>query len=156
MNILQTISNFISQYANGPAIIKQALDEALSNDDIVTKIEKEFTLLMPGIVQVGSSLFPKASSSLQIVGATVATYNQTIVTWAQNALNALASSGKINLDAPLVVDGLYGPKTTAAIQAFERAYGVASSGHGVLDQLVQGALQVATATLGSATVKPAA
>ncbi len=50
------------------------------------------------------------------------------VAWIQSALNVLASTGYIALAAPLVVDGIYGPKTKAAVDAVQQKLGMAITG----------------------------
>lgn len=65
--------------------------------------------LVPMLTQIGASLFPKAAPEMHAVAAVMATFDPNKTKWLQGALNQY-------LGINLVVDGSYGPLTTAAVK----------------------------------------
>ena len=81
----------------------------------------------PAIVNVfqslGTQLFPKAAPAIALAGSLISTYSPNYVMWIQGMLNAYLKPA-----VPLVVDGKYGPKTTAAIEAVQTKLGLTVDG----------------------------
>ncbi len=106
-----TIIPLVIRY--GP-IIKDIIDEATSNDDIVTKIKKLAGPLAPLLEQIGGQMFPAAKPALHIAAAAMSSFDPSVTKWVQGSLNlVLAPSPN------LTVDGIAGPKTRAAIVQFQ-------------------------------------
>src|SRR5882757_5687219 len=102
----------ILQYAiqYGPGI-KAAIDEAISNDDLITKIRKIAGPFAPLLEQLGGTWFPQAKPALHIAAAAMAAFDPSVTKWLQGSLNVLL------VPSPnLRVDGVYGAGTRAAVQ----------------------------------------
>ncbi len=114
----------IIQLAAGLApTVKSILDAATGNDSIVAKI-KEISTPLAGILEtVGESLFPKAAPALRVAAGAMAAFDPDVTKWLQGSLNAL-----IVPSPNLVVDGLYGPKTRAAVEQLQAANGLRVDG----------------------------
>jgi murein L,D-transpeptidase YcbB/YkuD len=123
----------------GP-IIKGILDAAMSNSGIVAAIEAEAKPIAGLLEQIGASLFPKAAPELHVVAGAVAAFDPNTTKWLQGELNALLSPSP-----DLVIDGIYGPKTTAAVEAFQQANGLKIDG--VAGEITKAALDAALAHL---------
>lgn len=136
MNVLSILQLAIQW---GPAV-KAILDEAATNDDIITKIQK----LSPGLASVlegiGAEFFPQAASQLHLVGGVLAAFDPNTTKWLQGSLNVLLSPSP-----NLTVDGLYGAKTKAAVILLQTKLGLAADG--IAGQLTQAAIQVALSKL---------
>lgn len=79
------------------------------------------------IGNIGAKLFPKAAPTLHTIGGAIAVFNPNYTKWLQGALNQLSPS--MNLPNPnLVVDGIYGPKTVAAVEAVQTHLGIVVDG----------------------------
>lgn len=115
-----TIMQLAIQY--GP-LIKDAIDSAWSNDDLATKVKKIAGPLAPIIEQIGAKLFPKAAKELHIVGGVVAAFDPNVTKWLQGAMNS------VNTPSPnLVVDGIYGARTRAAVEQLQKQLGLVVDG----------------------------
>lgn len=127
MNLFSVFALFIKY---GP-VVRQVLDEATSNDNIVTKIGKVAEPLVPVLKDLGRELFPNAAPAVQEAGAAV-TLDHDRVVWLQKALN------KLIIPSPdLKADGYYGPKTRKAVEAFQKDHGLTVDGvAGVITQQV--------------------
>lgn len=77
-----------------------------------------------GLEQIGVELFPKADAAVQKVLAAIHLGYPDSTKWVQRALNAGQSLGFIDFGAPLVVDGIFGPKTKAAVAALQAKLGI--------------------------------
>lgn len=126
----------------GPSV-KAAIDEAISNDDLTTKIRNIAGPLAPLLEQVGAQWFPKAAPALHVVGAVIATADPNATKWLQQALNQLATPSP-----NLVVDGVYGQATRAAVEQLQVQLGLTVDG--LAGQLTQAAIQMALAKLSPA------
>ena len=125
----------------GP-LVKNIVDVAMSNDDIVAKItglSKPLASLLEGI---GAKFFPQASPTLHIVGGVIAAFDPSTTKWLQGSLNVL-----VNPSPNLVVDGVYGPKTRAAVSALQAQLGLTVDG--LAGQITQAAIAAALAKLPS-------
>lgn len=147
MNYLAIIS-LVLKYA-GP--IESAIATAISNQDLVSKI-KAMSGELAGIVEgIGSALFPKAAPELHIAAGIIASFDANFTKWLQGALNSYLS-----LSSPLVVDGIYGPKTIDAVEAFQTKIGLTVDGfagqlteaalRGLLTKVIPGVQSVANPT----------
>lgn len=106
----------------GP-IVKQIIDEATSNDEIVQKVEALAAPVGGMIANLGAQLFPKSSGALQTVGAAIAAFDPNTTKWLQKSLNTMLSPSP-NLE----VDGIYGAKTQAAVVALQTKLGLTPDG----------------------------
>ncbi len=128
----------VAQYAiqYGPAL-KTAIDEALSNDDLVTKVQKIAGPFAPLLEKIGGSLFPAAKPGLHIAAVVMTSFDPSTTKWVQGSMNLLVTPSP-----NLTVDGLYGAKTRAAVQAFQTQNGIAVDGwagrltQGLIDALM--------------------
>jgi peptidoglycan hydrolase-like protein with peptidoglycan-binding domain len=127
----------VAQYAiqYGP-LLKTAIDEALSNDDLMTKIAKLTGPFAPLLEQLGSQLFPNAKPELHAVAAVMAAFDPSTTKWLQGSLNLLLTPSP-----NLVVDGLYGPATRAAVTAYQTQLGLTPDGWA--GRLTQAAIDLA-------------
>ena len=129
----------------GPAI-KGVIDAAISNEDIAAKVKEVAAPLVQFLEGIGAKLFPKANPTLHLVGGVLAAFDPDTTKWLQGALNNVLSPSP-----NLVVDGLYGPRTAAAVQQFQKDHGLVVDGlAGVITQAALAALLTKSQT------KPAA
>lgn len=140
-----TILQLAIQY--GPTV-KTLIDEALSNDDLVAKITALSRPLANLLEGIGATFFPKAAANLHVVGGVIAAFDPNTTKWLQGALNAL-----VNPSPGLVVDGLYGAKTRAAVSALQAQLGLTIDG--LAGQITQAAISAALAKLPNLTPAPA-
>jgi peptidoglycan hydrolase-like protein with peptidoglycan-binding domain len=129
-----TIFQLAVQY--GP-MIKAAIDEAWTNDDLGTKLRKILsnTPLISTLEQAGSKLFPQAASALHLVAGAIAAFDPNTTKWLQGVLNTVVKPSP-NLE----VDGIYGRRTAAAVTAFQQQAGLKVDGFA--GAVTQAALQV--------------
>lgn len=119
--------------------VKSILDAATGNESIVTKI-KDISAPLAGILEtVGETLFPKAAPALRVAAGAMAAFDPDVTKWLQGSLNAL-----VDPSPNLVVDGLYGPKTRAAVELLQAKYGLRIDGWA--GTLTQAAIASALAT----------
>ena len=130
----------ILQLAAGLApTVKSILDAATGNESIVAKI-KDISAPLAGILEtVGETLFPKAAPALRIAAGAMAAFDPDVTKWLQGSLNAL-----LDPSPGLVVDGLYGPKTRAAVEQLQTKFGLRVDGWA--GSLTQAAIASALAT----------
>ena len=123
----------------GPTLTS-IFEEVTSNDSLLTKIEKEAPAIGPLIAQLGAEFFPTAAPTLQKVGAVVAAFSPDYTKWLQGALNVLLTPSP-----NLTVDGMYGPKTKAAIQQLQAKLGLTPDG--IAGKITQAAIEKALGAL---------
>lgn len=99
--------------------IKDIIDVANDNDGIVKNVRQAVPKLASLLEDVGGFLFPKAEPQLRIAAAVMTQFNESATKGVQTALNAL-----LDPSPKLVVDGLYGPKTKAAVERFQAQMGL--------------------------------
>ncbi len=80
------------------------------------------------LAEAGSQLFPKLSPELHAAAAALTVAHPNSTAYAQSALNLLQSSGYFSFGAPLVVDGIWGKHTKAAIIAVQEKLGLPATG----------------------------
>lgn len=119
MNLISIIP-LILKYA-GP--VEEAIATAASNLDLVSKIKSLSAPLASLVEGIGSSLFPKAAPELHVAAGIIASFDGNFTKWLQGSLNTYLS-----LNPPLVVDGIYGPKTVAAVEQFQTKIGLRVDG----------------------------
>jgi peptidoglycan hydrolase-like protein with peptidoglycan-binding domain len=118
--------------------LKSAWDEAVSNDDFVTKITKEAPIVAQALGGIGVALFPGVAPALQLVAGMVGAFDPDVTKWLQGSLNVLVTPSPA-----LTVDGIYGPKTQAAVKAFQTSEGL--SVDGIAGQITQAAISAVLA-----------
>lgn len=80
------------------------------------------------LAQIGAQMFPKLSPEIQAAAAALSVGHPNNTSWIQSALNLVASTGFFQLSPPLVVDGIVGPKTIAAVEALQAKLGYPVTG----------------------------
>lgn len=98
----------------------QADRKAGSGLSVIQTIQKEAPDVINVLGQIGGALFPKVPAASQPAAAATALDPATVVK-IQTALNSRMAAGQTQL----TVDGAYGPKTIAAVEAFQQASGLA-------------------------------
>lgn len=132
MNYLEIIQLAIQ----AAPLVKQIIDEATSNDEIVTKIGALASPVGTMISGLGAQLFPKSSSALQTVGAAIAAFDPNTTKWLQKSLNSMLTPSP-----ELDVDGIYGAKTQAAMVALQTKLGLLPDG--IAGKITQAAITTA-------------
>lgn len=97
--------------------IQKLVNTGVSFKNVMTAIAG--TPLVQEMEAIGAKMFPDLSPALHAVAAVVVHYSPDYTMWVQGSLNDLLA-----LSPPLVVDGIYGPKTKAAVKAFQAAEGL--------------------------------
>ncbi len=80
------------------------------------------------IEELGAEMFPAAAKEIQKVLAAIHLSYPDATKWAQKALNAGETLGFISFGPPLVVDGIFGPKTMAAVRTLQTKLHVSTTG----------------------------
>jgi peptidoglycan hydrolase-like protein with peptidoglycan-binding domain len=80
------------------------------------------------LADAGAALFPKLDPVLHAAAAALVHAHPDNTAYVQETLNFIDATGYIKLDAPLKVDGSWGPKTKAAVQVLQAKLGVPSTG----------------------------
>lgn len=132
MNTFELI-NLAMRY--GPMVV-DIVNQASSNDDIVTKLQHLSKPLADVLENVGGELFPQAKPQLHIAAGAIAAFNVDYTKWLQATLNAV-----MDPSPNLKVDGLYGPRTKAAVTQFQTQLGLTADGWA--GKLTQAALEKA-------------
>lgn len=130
-NLALRLAPYIGQF-------KDAIDEATSNDDLVTKIGKVATPFVPLLEQLGQQFFPQAASQIHIAAVVMSQFDPSTTKWLQKSLNQLLAPSP-----NLVVDGQYGPRTKAAVEQLQAKLGLKVDGWA--GQLTQAAIKAALA-----------
>lgn len=130
--------SLIPAIVSAASTIKTIIDVANSNADIVTKIKETVPQLAQMLEQYGGQFFPNVKPELKIAAAAMTAFDPNVTKWLQGSLNAL-----VEPSPNLVVDGLYGPKTRAAVEALQAKLGLAVDGWA--GQLTQVAISAALA-----------
>lgn len=118
--------------------IKDIIDIANSNADVVSKVRDAFPKLAQVLEEYGAQFFPKVKPELHAAAAVMAAFDPSVTKWLQGALNSL-----LDPSPGLVVDGLYGPKTRAAVEQLQAKFGLTVDGWA--GQLTQAAISAALA-----------
>jgi peptidoglycan hydrolase-like protein with peptidoglycan-binding domain len=110
--------------------VKGLLDQGgVSKQSLQTAVPQ----IIPQLSNIGAALFPKVPPDLQVVAAASATFDPNVTKWLQAALN------KIVTPSPnLTVDGIYGSKTRAAVEAAQKKLGLTVDGWA--GEVTQGAI----------------
>lgn len=120
--------------------IKAIYDAATTNTGVVDEIKKLSAPVATLLESIGQEFFPKASPTIAIVGGVIAAFDPNTAKWLQGALNTLLA-----LSPSLVVDGVYGPKTKAAVEQMQTKLGLTVDG--LAGKLTQAAIDAALAKL---------
>src|ERR1700756_5185514 len=87
---------------------------------LITALIPAFQVAAPIITQ----LIPQLSSAVGALSGTNPAAHSSVVTYLQEALNALGSAGIITLPKPLTVDGVFGGGTFGAIKLLQAKVGL--------------------------------
>lgn len=106
----------------GPAV-KSIIDEASNNDDIVTKVKSLAGPFASILELVGGAFFPAVKPELRVAAAVMASFDPSVTKWVQGGLNSLVTPSP-----GLVIDGIYGPRTRAAVESLQAQVGLTVDG----------------------------
>ena len=149
MDVLKYLSIAISLAFRYAPTIKELIDVALSNEDLVAKLKdmsKPLSLVFEGI---GALVFPKAAPELHSAAVVMAAFDPNVTKWVQASCNQL-----LDPSPNLTVDGLYGSKTLAAVEALQTKLGLKVDGWA--GNLTQAAIGAALAAISQAQAQPPA
>lgn len=112
------------------AAIEQAWALTTSNEDFVTKIEKELPQLASLANTIAKVFFPNSAPAVATIVVTALTVNKKLITYAQQVANLLLPAGTklVKTVTPLRVDGIYGTETEAAIKLVQTQLGLRVDG----------------------------
>ena len=132
--------------------VKSIIDVAESNQNIYDKIKALGGPIVTFLETEGAKLFPSASPVLQVVGAVVAGFDPNTTKWLQNSLNTILAHevGYV----PLVVDGIYGSHTAAAVTQLQTKYKLTVDG--IAGTITQAAISAVLANLPNLPALPPA
>lgn len=125
---INLILSLIPLYFKYGAVIEQLWKLATSNEDFITKVEQLLPSVANVAMQIAQQFFPNEAGTVNKIATTALVFNRTLVIYAQRVCNAASTAGLISLDAPLEVDGMYGPKTKAAVKKLQGYLGVTVDG----------------------------
>lgn len=115
--------SLIPMLISAASTIKNIIDIANSNQDIVSKVRDTLPQLAGALEEYGGQLFPNVKPELKIAAAAMSAFDPNVTKWLQGSLNALV------MPSPnLVVDGSYGPRTRAAVEALQAKLGLTADG----------------------------
>ena len=124
--ILQTVVKY------GP-LIKEVVDEALTNESIVTKVTHLSAPFASVLEKVGAQFFPKVASEFHIAAAVMSAFDPNVTKWVQGSINQFVTPSP-----NLKVDGVYGPATKTAVEQLQTQLGLTADGWA--GQMTQGAI----------------
>lgn len=126
MSLLITILPQLIQLA--PKVI--AVWEGTASSNALTKVAAvvQQTPIADVLAQIGAAQFPNLAPQLQAAAAALVHAHPNNTSWAQEALNLIQSTGYFKFGAPLKVDGYWGPKTFAAVEALQTKLGLPLNG----------------------------
>jgi len=113
----------IPMLMSSASAINSIVTIAQNNDDIVSKIRETLPHLAEPLETLGGLLFPGVKPALHIAAVAMTQYDTDLNKWIQGGLNAFVTPSP-----NLVVDGVYGPKTAAAVKAFQAQLGLTVDG----------------------------
>lgn len=123
----------------GPTVV-QIIQTATSNASISERIEKTAPDIANVLIDIGSTLFPKAAPELRMAAGAIASFDKNYTVWLQKSLNAMVTPSP-NLE----VDGIYGAKTRDAVEKLQKQLGLKIDG--VAGKLTQAAISTALANV---------
>jgi lysozyme family protein len=83
---------------------------------------------LKSLEQFGAELFPSVDKGIQKVLAAIHLGYPQATKWIQTSLNTLQALHFISFGDPLVVDGVFGPKTFAAVVVLQAKAGLKTTG----------------------------
>lgn len=103
--------------------VQHAYDSTATNTNgaIVNLVQELTPGLVPMIEDIGKQMFPALAGPLHIAAGAIVAFHPNAVMWMQDALNHVDNAG-------LAVDGHFGPKTLAAVKAFQKKHGLEVTG----------------------------
>lgn len=105
------------------AEIKAVIDVASTNHDVVTKIKEMSAPLASVFSTIGAQFFPKVAKEFHVAAVVGAAFDPNVTKWIQGATNNL-----LDPSPGLAVDGLYGPRTRAAVELLQTKLGLTVDG----------------------------
>lgn len=136
--IAQFLPTIISLVQLGPQIQKAYNTSTTNTFGAINNVLVNTTLI-PQLEQIGAQLFPKAAAGIHAAAAALVIAHPDATSWLQSALNVINNAG-------LVVDGRYGPKTRAAVEALQAKKGLPVTG--LAADIENGVIQAALSALG--------
>lgn len=103
--------------------VKEILDVAASNQEVVDKIKALSKPVFNILTEIGAKLFPDSADAIHVVGGAIASYDPNITKWVQGSCNEI-----LQLSPALDVDGIYGPKTRDAVKKLQEKFGLKPDG----------------------------
>lgn len=139
--------------ANAPTLINDitkiqgAVQEATSNDDLITKLRSIGSSTFSVLTDIGATILPQVAPALHAAAAAMTIFDTgDTKKWLQNALNLYVVPTPL-----LVVDGIIGKKTMAAMATAQTKlaaqFGITVKADGWAGMISQGLLQAAVALL---------
>lgn len=107
-----------------------AVWEGTASSNSLTKVAAvvQQTPIADVLAKIGAAQFPNLAPQFQAAAAALVHAHPNNTAYAQDALNIIESTGYIQFGAPLKVDGYWGPKTFAAVQALQTKLGLPVNG----------------------------
>jgi lysozyme family protein len=105
----------------GPTVLR-LINSTLTNADLGDALKKEAGPIVKMLEEIGAKNFPNAAPAIHAIGGAILAFDLDTTKWLQGALNNLGAS------PTLVVDGQYGARTAAAVEAIQTQYGLKVDG----------------------------
>jgi len=121
----------IPLYLKYQSKVQDAWTLATSNKDFLDIIEREIPVIADLAGSLVGDIAPQSEPAVRKAIAIVLTFNHEFVKWGQRAVNLAATAELITLDAPLVIDGFWGPKSAAGFKKLQE-YAIANGATGIL------------------------
>lgn len=119
LSLLQYVPNIIALIAKVQSVYNSSA--ANTESRVTSTIHTIAPTVVPFLEQAGAQMFPKAAAAIHAAAAALVTFHPDATKWLQEALNLTDNAG-------LAVDGSYGPKTRAAVEAFQAKHGLVVTG----------------------------
>lgn len=122
LSIPSLFMNFGSIQSLFPLVLKY-FSGNVTTDDLLKELKNLPAAAIKALEYIGSQRFPALAPEFHAIAVLTQTFHSDRIMWFQDAYNQLASPL-----IPLVVDGLPGPKTDAAILALQARFGLPVDG----------------------------
>lgn len=104
-------------------LVEKYFSGSLSLDDLIKAAGDLPAAAIKALEFIGAQKFPALAPQFHVVAVLTMTFHKDRIMWFQDAYNHL-----LQPPIPLVVDGLPGPKTDAAILTLQAKFGLAADG----------------------------